>query len=325
MSHANPVVIRHTSSVPEAYNPIPFTRDSSPLELAVMTFLGGRHGATRQLYTYWLNRYFGWCRERGYDPLTVEKAHIEQYVDWLIHHGRADGTGGLALSSVDCAMRPIIGFYRDALDEDFISRNPCRKVQIPKHTHKRVPMLDPLDRRLFMQTAKEISPRHWALTTALCGMALRISEAASLRIENYLHHTEQGYHILTYRQKGGATIQTPIPLVVLAPFEAARDGREYGPLIPTRDGRQLSRCGAAGLVDTVNRVAMTKGLTRKINPHLLRKAAITEAFEMNMSGRDVQTFARHADPRTTSKFYDLGRGNQHMHPGHQVAARVVAV
>lgn len=324
MPHATPTT-RATAGGVEVYAPIPFTRDDSPLQLAVLTYLGARHGATRKLYEHWLQRFFSWCTDRGYDPLRMEKAHIEQYVDWLIHHGRVDGTGGLALASVDCAMRPVIGFYRDAHDEEFIARNPCRKITLPRFEHKRTVMLDPLDRRLFMQTAKDTSPRHWALAEALCGMALRISEAASIRIENYLPHMEQGYHILEYRQKGGATQRTPIPLPVLQAFEACRDGRETGPLIATLDGRQMDRCAASGLIETVNRRAAKRGLTRHINPHLLRKAAVTEAFEMNLSGRDVQTFARHADPRTTSKFYDLGRGNHHRHPVHQVAARVTAV
>lgn len=322
--HDTTVTTRPTT-VPAVYAPIPYTREDSPLELAVMTYLGARHGATRKLYEYWLRRFFDWCASRAYDPLRLEKAHVEQYVDWLIHDGRADGTGGLALSSVDCAMRPVIGFYRDAHDEEFISRNPCRKLRLPRYEHKRIQMLDPLDRRLFMQTAKELGPRYWALTSALCGMALRISEAASLRVEDYLPHMDQGYHLLHYVQKGGARQVTPVPLPVLQAFDAARGGRDRGPLIPMRDGRQLNRSSATAMIETVNRHAARKGLTRHINPHLLRKAAVTEAFEMNMSGRDVQAFARHADPRTTSRFYDLGRGNHHRHPAHQVAARVTAV
>lgn len=323
MLHATPTP-RPSSSV-AVYAPIPYTRDESPLELAVLTYLGARHGATRKMYEYWLGRFFSWCEDRGYDPMRLEKAHVEQYVDWLIHDGRVDGTGGLSLSTVDSAMRPVIGFYRDAHDEEFIARNPCRKLQLPRFEHKRTQMLDPVDRRLFMQVAKETSPRHWALAEALCGMALRISEAASIRIENYLPHVEQGYRILHYRQKGGAQQRTPVPLPVLYAFEACRGDREEGPLIASLTGEPLDRCGAAGLVETINRRAAKRGLTRHINPHLLRKSAVTEAFEMNMSGRDVQTFARHADPRTTSKFYDLGRGNHHRHPVHQVAARVTAV
>lgn len=322
MHHATPTARpRHDVAI---YQPIPYTRDSSPLELAVLTYLGARRGTTRKLYEFHLRKFFDWCDARGYDPLVLERAHIEQYIDWLLHDGRSDGTGGLAPSSVDCAMRPVIGFYREAHDEELIARNPCKKVQLPKYQHRRTQMLDPLDRRLFMQVAKETGPRHWAMSAALCGMALRISEAASLRIENYLPHVEQGYHVLHYVQKGGALQATPIPLPVLQAFEACRDGREHGPVIPNLRGEQLNRGAATGLVETVNRRAAKRGLKRHVNPHLLRKAAITEAFEMNMSGRDVQTYARHADPRTTSKFYDLGRANHHMHPAHQVAARVSA-
>jgi integrase/recombinase XerD len=123
-------------------------------------------------------------------------------------------------------------------------------------------------------------------------------------------------------EKGGNERTTPVPMPVLRVLELVRDGREEGPMIPRRDGGQLTRHGATGLVETVNRRAVKAGMKRHINPHLLRKMAITEALDMNMSIRDVQEFARHADPRTTSRSYDLGQANPYRHPVHQIAARL---
>ena len=155
-------------------------------------------------------------------------------------------------------------------------------------------------------------------------MALRISEAASLRVESYLPNIEQGQHIMKFRQKGGALAEMPVALPVLHALEAVRDGRTDGPLVPTRDGRQMTRGAATGLVETVNRNAVKRGMTRHINPHLIRKMAITELLESGASIREAQLFARHVDPRTTSQHYDLGRSNHYQHPTHQIAARLAA-
>lgn len=82
----------------------------------------------------------------------------------------------------------------------------------------------------------------------------------------------------------------------------------------------MDRYGVARLVE---QVAKRSGINRHVNPHLLRAAAITQAFDSNLSTRDVQEFARHEDPRTTAG-YDLGRVSFDNHAVHTVAARLSA-
>lgn len=285
------------------------------LQMAYAGYLGRFHGNTFTQYEYQLGRYFKWCFAKDLHPLyDVKRAHVEFYVRHLID-------SGLGASTVNTAMAPVKGFYDMALWDEYIDRDPARRIALPKYQHKKVPIVPARELQIFLETAKETSPRHWALVTLLHSMALRISEAASLRIEGY-QGFEEGSPRITFIEKGGAERTTPVPMPVLRVLELVREGRTAGPMIPRRDGGQLSRAGATGLVETVNRRATKAGLKRHINPHLLRKMAITEALNANMSIRDVQEFARHADPRTTSRHYDLGRDNDYRHPGHQVAARL---
>ena len=51
----------------------------------------------------------------------------------------------------------------------------------------------------------------------------------------------------------------------------------------------------------------------------LRHTAITAALDAGVSLRDVQDFARHADPRTTRR-YDRGRDNLDRNAAHALAA-----
>ena len=57
----------------------------------------------------------------------------------------------------------------------------------------------------------------------------------------------------------------------------------------------------------MRRLAKRAGIDKQISPHSLRHAAITAALDAGCSLRDVQDFARHADPRQTRR-YDRARG-----------------
>jgi site-specific recombinase XerD len=303
MDHATPFELEHHGSL-------------DVLQLAYAGYLARcRSANTLATYESALRRFMHWCVAQQLHPLyDVKRAHVEFYVRHL-------SESGLKASTVNTMMTPVKGFYDFALWEEYIDRDPARRVNLPRYQYSKTAIVSNRDLTIFLETAKATSPRHHALVSLLHQMGMRISEAAGLRIEGYTGFTDAAPSI-RFIEKGGNERETPVPMSVLHALEAVRAGREEGPMIPRRDGGQLSRAGAAGLVETVNRRAMKAGLKRHINPHLLRKMAVTEALEMNMSIRDVQEFARHADPRTTSRHYDLGRANSYRHPVHQIAARL---
>ncbi|MBS4010522.1 MAG: tyrosine-type recombinase/integrase, partial [Roseovarius sp.] len=68
----------------------------------------------------------------------------------------------------------------------------------------------------------------------------------------------------------------------------------------------------------VRRLAERAGIDKPISPHSLRHAAITAALDAGCSLRDVQDFARHADPRQTRR-YDRARGALDRNPTYIVA------
>jgi integrase len=65
-------------------------------------------------------------------------------------------------------------------------------------------------------------------------------------------------------------------------------------------------------------------ISRRISPHSLRHAAITNALDAGVPLRDAQILARHADPRTT-EHYDRARGNLDRHGVHFLTAYVAGV
>ena len=172
--------------------------------------------------------------------------------------------------------------------------------------------LDRLELIRFLPVAQTISVHHGALAYLLGINALRASEAAAVRVEDYAQ-TMRGHRVLHLVGKGGKPATMPLTVPVLRVLEACRGDRITGPRIlrPTSD-KPIDRRDAYRMVA---RVAKAAGIPRHISPHSLRHAAITNALDAGVPLRDAQILARHADPRTT-EHYDRARGNLDRHRVH---------
>lgn len=102
-------------------------------------------------------------------------------------------------------------------------------------------------------------------------------------------------------------------------IDLAANERLGGPVLLSRSGQRLDRHGATRIV---RRVARRAGIIKPISPHSLRHSfIITAALDAGVPLRDVQIAARHADPRTTTR-YDRARNNLDRHASYVVTAFV---
>jgi integrase len=173
----------------------------------------------------------------------------------------------------------------------------------------------------FLQVAQTITVHHGALAFLLGINALRASEAAAVRIEDYAD-TLRGYRVLHLVGKSNKPATMPLTVPVLRVLEACRGQRVDGPLIRRPlSGRPIDRRDAYRMVA---RIAEAAGIPRHISPHSLRHAAITNALDAGDPLRDAQILARHADPRTT-EHYDRARGNLDRHGVYFLTGYVAGV
>ena len=181
--------------------------------------------------------------------------------------------------------------------------------------------LDRLELIRFLQVAQTLTVHHGALAYLLGINALRASEAAAVRIEDYAD-TLRGHRVLHLVGKGNKPATMPVTVPVLRALEACRGQRTTGPLVlrPV-SGKPIDR---RDVYRMVARIAKTAGIPRHISPHSLRHAAITNALDAGVPLRDAQILARHADPRTT-EHYDRARGNLDRHGVHFLTAYVAGV
>jgi integrase/recombinase XerD len=132
--------------------------------------------------------------------------------------------------------------------------------------------------------------------------ALRVSEACSADLTDLA--VANGHRVVRIVGKGNQPALIPLAPRTARAIDAANGERANGPLLARADGSRLDR-HAAGRI--VRRLARRAGIDKPISPHSLRHAAITAALDAGCSLRDVQDFARHADPRQTRR-YDRVRG-----------------
>lgn len=270
-------------------------------------------GPTRAVYVYQLDRWFAWCDSAGLRPLEVGRIHVERFV----HH--LHEVLGHKPSSVHTALTPIRGFYRFAYAEGFIDRDPAALARRPRNPrpYRDTVGLDRGQMRSFLEAGTRMGGRYQAAAFLLACLALRASEACSVRIEDF-QAVVRGHRVLMLTGKGGIHARVPLPAAVARALDEAAEERNEGLLILRRDGAPLSRQGLRTITRTLGKRAH---IPVPLTPHLLRHSCITNALESGASLRKVQDLARHAEPRTTMR-YDRNRTNLDDHAIHSLVAYI---
>ena len=171
--------------------------EMSPAQLAAVSYLARYSGHTHRLYAFQLRRWFAWCECNGLDPLEgIQRAHVELYIRQL-------GDSGLMDSSVVTMMHAVRGFFRFAHIDGLIVSDPAVYARLPKvhRDESRTQGLDRLELIRFLQVAQTLTVHHGAIAYLLGINALRASEAAAVRIEDYAE-TLRGHRVLHLVGKG---------------------------------------------------------------------------------------------------------------------------
>lgn len=209
------------------------------------------------------------------------------------------GDSGPMASSVNTSMHAVRGFFRFAHIDGLIRGDPARvyaRLARVESDESRTQGLDRLELIRFLQVAQTITVHHGALAGI---NALRASEAAAVRIEDY-QDTLRGHRVLHLVGKGSKPATMPITVPVLRVLEACRGQRTEGPLVlRPLSGGPIDRRDAYRMVA---RIARAAGIQHPISPHSLRHAAIINALDAGVPLRDAQILARHAPgpPSTTT-------------------------
>jgi integrase/recombinase XerD len=138
-------------------------------------------------------------------------------------------------------------------------------------------------------------------------LGLRISEALHIDIEHL--GTKRGHRTVTVLGKGSKLALIPLPPGVARAVDLAAADRTIGPLLLGRNGDRLNRQAATRIVV---RLAKQAGVIK----HTCRTPSGTAS---SAAALEVRIAARHADPRTTTR-YERARNHLDRHASCIVTA-----
>jgi site-specific recombinase XerD len=257
-----------------------------------------------------LRQWFGWCAERGIDPLEATRSQIEIFARELESTGRT-------LATVASKLNALAGYYRYAVIDEVLDRDPMLNVRRPRV--ERVSTTQGLTRTEFadvLRVVETMPPRDHALICLLGLNGLRVSETCALDIDDLGHHKGQRTAYLS--RKGGKVQTIPMSHRTAWAVSSAIGDRTSGPVLLTRSGVRLERRGAARIVA---RAARRAGITKHITPHSLRHTFVTMALDAGQAERDIAISTGHSDTRMVA-YYDRGRDNISRNSTHAVSAWV---
>ncbi len=232
----------------------PTARD---LEAAFLLSYPSRH--TRRAYATDLGEWFDFCGSISIDPLLASRAHVDSWARKLAEiDGRTPATVARKLSAVS-------GFYRYAVNEDVIGRNPVAAVRRPKvGSDTQSTGLDRDELSALIAAAKATSSRTHALVLLLALNGLRVSEALAADAGDL--DTERDHRILRITRKGGQRSTVPLAPRTAEALYTYLSGRTTGPLFSTSTGARVDN---AAVWRTLRRLAVTAvpGKATSLHPH----------------------------------------------------------
>jgi hypothetical protein len=166
--------------------------------LALAGYLAGYRGLTREAYALDLRQFTTWCRARSLSLFAVRRADIEGFARDLEARGRARATVTRRLST-------IAGFYKYAVEEEFLDRSLAAHVQRPRVDYQsHAVALDRNELGALLVEAGLGPPLEHALISLLALNGLRVSEATGADIEQLGRHRWHAGLSITDPQKPSA-------------------------------------------------------------------------------------------------------------------------
>jgi integrase/recombinase XerD len=240
----------------------------------------------------------------------------ERSVLGLVQRDVADFIGtlrsqGLSPRSVARTVHGIRGFFRFAIREGRLDRDPMENLRAPRAFQALPRCLTPAQVEALLQAPDVATPlgvRDRAILEVMYATGLRASELTGLEERNV--DLETG--LVKVFGKGRKERLVPIGQVAarwVARFRVeARGrllkGRSAAVLFVSNRGGKLSRMGLWGIV---RRHAVVAGVQRVLTPHVLRHSFASHLLERGADLRSLQAMLGHADISTTQIYTHITR------------------
>ena len=157
---------------------------------------------------------------------------------WAPRH--LDEVEGRSPSTVARRLSAVAGFYRWAVAEDVVGRNPVAAVRRPKvGSESQSTGLDRDELSALIAASVDDGPRSAALVLLLGMNGLRVSEVVGAYIGDL--DTERGHRVLRITRKGGRRQTVPLAPRTAEAVDILVGERTTGPRFVTSSGARMDR------------------------------------------------------------------------------------
>lgn len=244
---------------------------------------------------------------------SVDKVQVQTLINNLSDY---------SLSTLKHVREKMVSVFSEAVEQEFINRNPAAKAKLPAGAKKpsRPLLTEP---ELIQLIDRLTDPRDKAIFLVGTFCALRTSEIFGLSWKQF-HHTEDGtsYFMIDQTAYDGEVFDTtktkaskakvhvgPVTLdAILKLQEACKDTSPDALLFQSTNKNGRSKVGAPMCAGTwlqrkVQPIAKEIGVTCSVNFRATRRTACTLVQESGGSVATAQAFLRHASPNATTAIY----------------------
>lgn len=240
-----------------------------------------------------LLRFQSWCEEKGFDPLSMDRKGLREWLTDLSVKGLAETSRRRMVSS-------LRGFFRFLLSDGHISKNPTEELDSPQKGFYLPRFLNQGEVELLLNqpdTATETGLRDRAVLELIYACGLRVSEAVGLKRSEL----EMETGVLTCTGKGSKTRKIPVGKSAIdwvrsyLASRSSNDNLKTGELFVTGSGKPLTR----QVIFTIVKSYAEKAGLQGVSPHTLRHSFATHLIQNRADIRSVQQMLGHADISTT--------------------------
>jgi integrase/recombinase XerC len=236
---------------------------------------------------------------------TLGQSHelLELTSDDLRGFVAAEHRRGLAPKSLQRQLSACRSFYRWLLRQGRIAASPADAIRAPKAARKLPQVLDVDEAMQLVEVSTDapLGVRDRALLELFYSSGLRLSEVCALKWSDL--DFAQG--LVTVLGKGSKQRVVPVgshARKALQDLRAESGGQPIDFVFPGRGGRQIS---ARAIQLRMKRLAMQRGVFKRVHPHLLRHSFASHMLESSGDLRGVQELLGHADIATTQIYTHL--------------------
>jgi integrase len=221
----------------------------------------------------------------------ITAAHLQKIINTILEEGKAPRTADTVIDY----CRPMFEY---AIEHDYVSKNPAKKLNVPKYDNKQYFEIEPEKARKLILAIITHPNSEYRLMFSFLITGRRLNEVLSLRWE-WIHLESGYYEIPSEVNKARRNENYPLIPILINALELKGAQKEGLVFVPTRGAAKRSnpRHEWAELLKTAGIEKMRIHDTR----HLIGYAAANAGFSLHAIGKALG----HSEQVTTARYSNI--------------------